>query len=105
MSNQPDSHDIQRQVRKYLLVFAALIFFTFVTVGASYLHIQSTAASVAVALVVAGVEALMVGGIMMHLFTEEKIVYAVLVLTFVFFVALMYLIVWGNQPDTRLHIH
>ena len=105
MSNQPDSHDIQQQVRKYLMVFGALIFFTFVTVGASYLHIESTAVSVVVALVVAGVEALLVGGIMMHLFEEKKIVYAVLVLTFVFFVALMYLILWASQPGSRLHIH
>jgi caa(3)-type oxidase subunit IV len=105
MSNQPDSHDIERQKRKFLLVFAALIAFTFVTVGASYLHIESTAVSVTVALVVSGVEALLVGGIMMHLFTERKIVYFVLALTFVFFTALMYLILWANQPVNWLHIH
>jgi caa(3)-type oxidase subunit IV len=105
MSNQPDSHDIEQQKRKYLMVFAALIVFTLITVGASYLHIQSTAISVAVAMAVSCIEALLVGGIMMHLFSERKIIYFVLVLTFVFFTALMFLILWANQPGTRLHIH
>ena len=105
MSNNPDSHDVQQQVRKHFYIFAALVVFTFVTVGASYLHIESTYASVAIALAVALVEAFLVAGFMMHLSTERKIVHLVLVLTFFFFAAMMYLILWANQPGTRLHIH
>ena len=105
MSNQTDPHEIQQLKRRYLLVFAALIVATLATVGASYLHVESTAASVAIALVISFTEALLVGGIMMHLFAERKIIYFVLVLTFVFFTALMYLTVWSSQPTTRLHIH
>lgn len=105
MNNQPGSDDIQQLVRKYLMVFAALIVFTFVTVGFSYVHIESTAVTVTVALLVSCIEALLVGGIMMHLFAERKIIYLVLLLTFVFFAVLMYLVLWANQPGSRLHVH
>lgn len=105
MSNENDSKSVQRQVRQHVRIFAALIVFTFVTVGASYLHIESTYATVGIALAVALVEAFLVAGFMMHLSTERKIVHLVLVLTFFFFAAMMYLILWGNQPAQRLHLH
>jgi len=105
MSNQPDSHDVQQQVRKQKQICAALLVFTIVTVGASYLPIESAFASIAIAMAVALVEAFLVAGFMMHLSTERKIVHLVLVLTFFFFTAMMYLILWANRPGNRLHLH
>ena len=45
------AHDIQKEVRKYLLVFGALMVLTVVTVAISYLNV-STPVAVALALFV-----------------------------------------------------
>ena len=105
MSNKPDSDDVQQQVRKHVMIFLALLVFTVVTVGASYLHITSTFATIGIALTVALIEGFLVAGFMMHLVTERKIVHIILVFTVIFFTALMFLILWANQPGNRLHVH
>jgi cytochrome c oxidase subunit 4 len=80
--------DIDRHVRVYLTVFAALMVLTIVTVAISYLHL-SVPVAVAVALLVATVKGTLVACYFMHLISEKKLIYAVLVLTVVFFAALL----------------
>ena len=80
--------DIDRHVRTYVTVFAALMVLTIVTVAISYLHL-SVPVAVTVALVVAAVKGSLVACYFMHLISEKKLIYAVLVLTVVFFVALL----------------
>lgn len=82
--------DIDRHVRVYITVFVALMVLTVVTVAVSYLHLPVPVA-VAVALFVATIKGALVAGYFMHLISERKLIYAVLVLTVVFFVALMVL--------------
>ena len=80
--------DIDRHVRTYITVFAALMVLTIVTVAISYLHL-SVPVAVTVALVVAAVKGSLVACYFMHLISEKKLIYAVLVLTVVFFAALL----------------
>jgi cytochrome c oxidase subunit 4 len=80
--------DIDRHVRIYITVFAALMVLTLVTVGVSYLHLP-VALAVTVALMVATVKGTLVACYFMHLISEKKLIYAVLVLTVVFFAALL----------------
>jgi len=80
--------DIDRQVRIYITVFVALMILTIVTVAVSYLHLPM-AMAVTVALVVAAVKGSLVACYFMHLIAEKKLIYAVLVLTVVFFVVLL----------------
>jgi cytochrome c oxidase subunit 4 len=80
--------DIDRHVRIYITVFATLMVLTIVTVAISYLHL-SVPVAVTVALVVATVKGSLVACYFMHLISEKKLIYAVLVLTVVFFVALL----------------
>lgn len=80
--------DIDRHVRVYITVFAALMALTIVTVAISYLHL-SVPVAVTVALVVATVKGSLVACYFMHLISEKKLIYAVLVLTVVFFAALL----------------
>ncbi len=80
--------DIDRHVRVYITVFVALMALTIVTVAISYLHLP-TAMAITVALFVATVKGTLVAGYFMHLISEKKLIYAVLILTAVFFVALM----------------
>jgi cytochrome c oxidase subunit 4 len=61
---------------------------TVVTVAVSYLHLP-VAAAVTVALLVATIKGSLVACYFMHLISEKKLIYAVLVLTAVFFVALL----------------
>jgi cytochrome c oxidase subunit 4 len=80
--------DIDRHVRVYITVFAALMGLTIITVAVSYLHLPMRIA-VTVALLVATVKGALVACYFMHLISEKKLIYAVLVLTVVFFAALL----------------
>ena len=80
--------DIDRHVRVYITVFAALMALTIITVAVSYLHLP-LALAVGVALLVATVKGSLVACYFMHLISEKKLIYAVLALTAVFFVALL----------------
>lgn len=80
--------DIDRHVRIYITVFVALMVLTIVTVAVSRLHL-SVPVAVTLALVVAIVKGSLVACYFMHLVSERKLIYAVLALTVVFFVALV----------------
>jgi cytochrome c oxidase subunit 4 len=82
--------EISKHVRTYIAVFAALAFLTVVTVAVSYLHLPIGPA-VAVALVIATIKAALVVCFFMHLISERHIIYWILALTVIFFVALMLL--------------
>jgi cytochrome c oxidase subunit 4 len=80
--------DIDRHVRIYITVFVSLMALTIITVAISYLHLP-IAMAVTVALLVATIKGSLVACYFMHLISEKKLIYAVLVLTAVFFVALL----------------
>ncbi|OFW24587.1 MAG: hypothetical protein A3G21_18730 [Acidobacteria bacterium RIFCSPLOWO2_12_FULL_66_21] len=80
--------DIDKHVRIYVTVFVALMALTIVTVAISRLHLPVPVA-VTVALLVATVKGALVACYFMHLISEKKLIYAVLVLTAVFFIALL----------------
>jgi cytochrome c oxidase subunit IV len=80
--------DIDRHVRVYITVFVALMVLTIVTVAVSRVHL-SVPLAVTVALMVATIKGSLVACYFMHLISEKKVIYAVLVLTAVFFVALL----------------
>jgi cytochrome c oxidase subunit 4 len=80
--------DIDRHVRVYITVFVSLMALTIITVAISYLHLPLPIA-ITVALLVATVKGSLVACYFMHLISEKKLIYAVLVLTAAFFVALL----------------
>src|SRR4051812_11100073 len=80
--------DIDRHVRVYITVFAALMVLTIVTVAISYLHLPVPIA-IGIALLVATVKGSLVACYFMHLISEKRLIYAVLALTVLFFVALL----------------
>jgi cytochrome c oxidase subunit 4 len=103
MSDQShsESHDhVASHVRRYLLVFAALIIGTILTVWASYIRFPSREINIAVALVIASCKAFLVAGFFMHLVSEKKMIYGILGFTAFFFVGLMGLTLWsmGDFP-------
>ena len=91
-----DAADIDRHVRVYITVFVALMALTLITVAISYLHL-STPTAIALALVVATIKGALVACYFMHLISEKKLIFAVLVITVFMFVALMALPVFTNS--------
>lgn len=84
------NHNVKDEVRKYLIVFAALGFLTVVTVAISYLHLPVTGA-VVLALFVAIIKASLVACYFMHLIDEKKTIYFLMGFT-VFFVSGLFLV-------------
>jgi cytochrome c oxidase subunit 4 len=80
--------DIDKHVKIYITVFVALMALTIITVAISRVHLPVPIA-VSVALLVAIVKGSLVACYFMHLISEKKLIYAVLVLTVVFFAALL----------------
>jgi cytochrome c oxidase subunit 4 len=94
--------DIDKHVRVYITVFVALMALTLITVAISYLHLPLPMA-VTVALLVATVKGTLVACYFMHLISEKKLIYAVLGLTAVFFVALLALPVFTVRDGYWIH--
>src|SRR5512145_3227466 len=80
--------DIDRHVRIYITVFVALMVLTIITVMIARVHLPLPIA-VTVALLVATIKGSLVACYFMHLISEKKLIYAVLALTVVFFLALL----------------
>ena len=80
--------DIDRHVRVYITVFVALMVLTVITVAISYLDLAVPMA-VTIAMFVAVIKGGLVAGYFMHLVSEKKLIYAVMVLTVVFFIVLL----------------
>jgi cytochrome c oxidase subunit IV len=89
-------HDIDKQVRIYIIVFVALMALTLVTVAVSYLHL-STPMAVAVALFVATIKGSLVACYFMHLISERRLIYAVLLITTFKFIVLLALPVFTHS--------
>lgn len=93
----PNAHhhspeQIRSEMRVYLAVFGGLAVLTAVTVGAFYaLKSFPVRTAIIVALIIASVKAFLVAGFFMHLFSEKRVIYGILILTVVFFVFLMVL--------------
>ena len=88
MTDNHSADAVRDQVRKYLFVFGALLILTIVTVSISYLRLAVVPAIIA-ALIVASVKGSLVASYFMHLISERKFIYFVLVLTGIFFIGLM----------------
>ena len=80
--------DIDRHVRIYISVFAALMVLTIVTVAVSRFHLPVPVA-VTVALIVAMIKGSLVACYFMHLISEKKLIYAVLGVTAILFIVLL----------------
>ena len=84
------AEEIKKHVRVYIAVFAALAVLTIVTVAVSYLHLP-TPKAIAVALTVAAVKGALVAAYFMHLVSERKIIFSILLLTAFFLAVLLWL--------------
>lgn len=88
MAEAHSLEDVNAQVRRYIVVFVSLLGLTIITVTVSYFHL-SVVPAIVVALFIASIKGSLVASYFMHLISERKLIYFVLALTGIFFLALM----------------
>jgi cytochrome c oxidase subunit IV len=95
-------HDVAKHVRGYLIVGVTLLTFTAITVFLSYVNFGTQKANIAVAMLVATFKACLVAAIFMHLSSEKRMIYRILIFTFFFVLGLFWLtyLAWYD-PVTR----
>ena len=84
------AHDVSKEIKTYIAVFVSLAVLTVVTVWVASLKF-TVAMAILVALVIAGFKGSLVASFFMHLVSEKKGIVWVLILTAVFFLALIFL--------------
>jgi len=96
------AHDVSKHIRGYLLVGVTLITFTIITVALSYVNFGTQKANITVAMLVATFKAGLVAAIFMHLASEKKMIYRILIFTAFFVLGLFWLtyLTWYD-PITR----
>ena len=96
------AHDVSEHIRVYLMVGGTLLLFTAITVALSYVNFGTQKANVAVAMLVATFKAGLVAAIFMHLSSEKRMIYRILIFTFFFVFGLFWLtyLAWYD-PITR----
>ncbi len=100
------SHDnIEKHVKIYKKVFIALLVFTVITVGVSYIHFNAIWLGISIGLLIATVKGYLVAANFMHLNDEKKTIYWLLILTAGFFVLLLFIPILfkGNIVKTQNH--
>ena len=85
-----DPAEIKKTVRTYMMVGAALYAGTVITVAVNQVHLVVPLA-ITVALIIATVKGSLVASVFMHLSHEKKWIYGVLLLTAVFFIAVIFI--------------
>lgn len=98
------AHDIDKQVKIYLIVFWALFVLTIVTVGVSKIHMPFFW-TVTVALLVASIKGALVACYFMHLISERMMIYAIVVFTIICFLSLMILPILTHQDPLIGTVH
>lgn len=106
MGDGHSKEEIKKHVKLYIGIFVALLVGTVVTVLAAYVDLGHKM-NIALALLIASIKAFLVAGFFMHLTTEKKTIYTILVCTVIFFIGLMALtlIAHFDTPTGHLHGH
>jgi cytochrome c oxidase subunit 4 len=96
--------EMRHHIRRYLIVGVALILGTLLTVWASLINFGSREINIVVALFIAAAKGSLVVAFFMHLISEKKMIYAVLIFTAFFFTSLMFLTLFSMHPESIIHI-
>jgi len=83
-----NTEDMLKHIKIYIVIFFALAVLTVVTVWASYIHVSEWL-HVTIAMSIASVKGGLVVAYFMHLISEKKLIYAVLILTAFFFIFML----------------
>lgn len=88
-----EAHDLNKDIKKYKLIYVALLVFTVITVAVSYIHLPFLWLTVTLALIIATFKAALVSSFFMHLLHEKPIILWSLGLTLFFVIAMIVLFI------------
>ncbi|HCU26038.1 MAG TPA: hypothetical protein DF383_13555 [Deltaproteobacteria bacterium] len=86
--DEAHTQEMLKHIKIYIFVFLALAVLTLVTVWASHLHVSPTL-HIVIALSIATFKGALVALFFMHLISEKKTIYGVLIFTVLFFLVLV----------------
>lgn len=86
-----DPEQIKREMRVYLYVLGGLAVLTAATVYACFGLKLPVHQAIIIAMLIACTKGFLVAGFFMHLLSEKKLIYGILILTVVFFAVLLWL--------------
>lgn len=99
--------NLKSYMRLCAVVFCVVLLTTAAMIATSFSHIgEGWTMKVALILTIAVVNAFLVAGYLMHLLSEKKLVYTVLIFTVFFFIGLVGLTMWAMNdfpPGTASH--
>jgi cytochrome c oxidase subunit 4 len=98
-----DAEAVRKSIRTYLMIGAALLVFTGITVAANFVHLAVPAA-ITLALIIATIKASMVASVFMHLSHEKKWIYGSLILTVAFFIVLLFVPLFTTMDTFGTHV-
>jgi caa(3)-type oxidase subunit IV len=98
-----DVEAVKKSVRTYMMIGAALLVFTGITVAANLLSL-SVPAAITLALIIASIKASMVAAVFMHLNHEKKWIYGSLLLTVAFFIILIFVPLFTIMNTFGTHV-
>ena len=96
--------EAKRHMRTYAIIGVALMIGTGLTVWAAFINFGSREINIIAALIIACTKGFLVAGFFMHLISEKKLIYAVLVCTVFFATGLMYLTLLSMNQESIVHI-
>ena len=94
------AEDIDKRVRGYVIVGASLLVLTGLTVAVAFLEMPVPLA-ITVALIIATFKASLVAAVFMHLISEKKLIYSVLLLTAAFFLVLLFVPLFTSMDGLK----
>lgn len=103
MSDSTHADEVKKHVRIYIAVFGALAALTVVTVAVAYLHLSIVPALI-VALFIASIKGSLVAAYFMHLISEKKVIFALLIFTVIFLAVLFVLTISSYHDQIGGHI-
>ena len=104
MSN-PTPENFQGYGKRCLMVFAVVMAITLMMVGVFYAHLPNHALAIGLTLVAATVNACLVAGYLMHIISERRVTFIVLLFTAIFFTGLMVLTIGAHYSLPQGTVH
>lgn len=95
MADTSTPEELQKHVKKYLVIGLTLIVFTAITVWLSYVELPTHGLNILVGMIVATFKAALVALIFMHLNHERPLIYKMLAFTVVFAIVLFTLFIFS----------
>ncbi|MBE7495184.1 MAG: cytochrome C oxidase subunit IV family protein [Verrucomicrobiaceae bacterium] len=103
MSDSADPAELQKHVKKYLLIGGILLAATAATIAIAFYEFPTHSMNIIVGMIVATIKASLVALIFMHLNHERPLIYKFLAFTTVFCVVLFVLFIFSNADPLVDH--